>query len=229
MKKRKDYGLNKLVITDYPTQSITATGDKVGTPVVQIKLGKGISLTNKQLFDYLESEFPMTDSVIFTSKEDPMKYGEEIWSFIKYCNSFYKGNGYRKRWWGIVTPGTKYLAKVLYELDNILVDILPPSSNDETPPEFVSWCHEDIYIKDKIEFRIKVTSHAKDITFARTQCPLLGSTRRPITIQQTNKDQYSWKTYGHFVNEFLGTIRYPYIRLLPDMREIIKVKNIDIV
>jgi len=86
--------------------------------------------------------------VLFSSKDDAMTYAEEIWSFIKYCKSSYKDNSYRERWWGLITSGKRYVDKLLYELDDILIDILTPSSGNETPPEFIAWCNEDRNIKN---------------------------------------------------------------------------------
>jgi hypothetical protein len=226
--KHKDFGLNELEIVAYPEQTIVATGNHIGCPMLQIKMGKGIKLTNKQLYDYIGDQFPMIDRCLFTAVDDPMFHADEIWSFVKYCNSFYKGLGYRKRWWGIVTPGTKFKANVLYELDDILIDVFPPSSGKETPPEFISWCYEDPDIKDKVQFRMVLASSAPDITFARTQIPHLGTFRTNITLQPVywNKNgTIGWKSYAHFVREFLGLIRYPYVRLLPDLVRILGMKK----
>jgi hypothetical protein len=250
--KKKDYGLNELEIVAYPDPSIISTGRHVGSPVLPIKMGKGIKLTNKQLWDYITDQHPHIDMCLFTSDEDPMIYSKEIWSFVKYCNSFYRGKSYRERWWGIVTPGTVFDSKVLWEIDDILIDVLPPSSGSETPPEFISWCYEDNNIKDKVQFRISLASNAPDITFARTQIPLLGTFRSCITLQPIywNKKQLNtefekantlqntsvfeydvtqpigWKSYAHFVSEFLGLIRYPYVRILPDLVRILGIKKI---
>lgn len=249
--KRKDYGENYLTITDYPKSTLIATGKHVGCPVLHIKMGGKIKLSNKQLMDYIFTEFPAIDMVLFSSEEDVTMYAEEIWSFIKYCKSFYRESSYRKRWWGIVTSGKRYVEKLLYEVDDVLIDILTPSSKKETPPEFISWCNEDPNIKDKVQFRIVVSADAKEITFARKEVPKLGTLRCPITLQPLywNKGERKkefemaqtvqntsvfekgitqptgWKSYSQFVDEFIDTVRYPYIRILPDLVRILNIKN----
>jgi hypothetical protein len=248
---KRDYGLNEIEIVEYPEPSVISTGQYVGSPVLPIKIGKGIKLTNKQLLDYLEDQFPYIDSCLFTSDTDVMEKAMSIWSFIKYAKSF-KKRKYRERWWGLVTPGSKFDSKLLWEVDDILIDMLPPSSERETPPEFISWCYEDPNIRDKVQFRMSLASNAPDITFARTQIPLLGTFRSCITIQPIywNKEELKknyklandlqntsvfeydvtqpigWKSYAHFVSEFLGFIRYPYVRILPDLVRILGIKKI---
>ncbi len=250
--KYKDFGLNQLEIVSYPEPTLISTGIHIGSPVIPIKMGKGIKLTNKQLLDYIEDQCPLVDRCLFVSDTDPMRYSEKIWSFVKYCKSFNRRKAYRERWWGIVTPGSKFSSKVLYELDDILIDVLPPSSGDETPSEFISWCYEDINIRDKVQFRIALASNAPDISFTRNQIPVLGTFRSSITLQplywdkKEVKEQYElantmqnssvfehgltqptgWKSYAHFVREFLGLVRYPYVRILPDLVRILNIKKI---
>ena len=34
-----------------------------------------------------------------------------------------------------------------------------------------------------------------------------------------------WKSYSHFVDEFIDTVRYPYIRILPDLVKVLNIKK----
>ena len=249
--KRKNYSDFKLSIERYPEPTLMTTGSKVGCPILQIKMGDKIKLTNKQLFDYIETEYSLIDMVVFTDDDDPTDYADEIWSFIKYSKSIHKNTAYRDRWWGMVTHGKRYVEKLLYELDDILIDVLTPSSGSETPPEFISWCNEDPNIKNKVQFRITIGANAQDISFARMEVPKLGTLRCPITLQplywnkkEINKEMEiaqtlqntssfeknytqptGWKSYSHFVDEFIDTVRYPYIRILPDLVKVLNIKK----
>jgi len=247
---RKDYSKNYLNITEYPTLTLATTGRFVGCPVLHIKVGDGIKLSNKQLADYISTEFVGINKVLFSSKEDVTTYSDEVWSFIKYCKSFNVIYS-RSTWWGIVTSGKRWIPRLLYELDDILIDILTPSTGRETPPEFISWCYEDENIKDKVQFRIIIGADAKDISFARYEVPKLGTLHCPITLQplywnkEEIKENYEiadtvqntknfeegltkptgWKSYIQFVETFIDTVRYPHIRILPDLVKILEMKK----
>ena len=216
--KLKDYGENKLTIKRYPEVSVFPCGDYVGMPCIEIETGTELELTNKKLHDYLNTEFPLTPHVHLVSDlKDPTLFADELWSFIKY----YKRNSDKKRVWHITTTGERYRVKFLYELDDILINIQTPSFG-ETPPEFISWCCEDRFITDKVQFFFKVFPKAEDITYARTELVNLESLFNKNTTIQPIGD---WRSYLEFTIEFMATMRYPNVRLLPNMQTVLGVER----
>ena len=214
----KDYGQNKLTIKEYPELSIFPSGDHVGIPCIEIKMGTEIELTNEKLCDYLNAD-PLIPHVSFIGDtKDPTLFSEELWSFIKY----YKKNSEKKRIWHLTTTGERYIPKFLYELDDILIHIQTPSWG-ETPPEFIEWCCEDRFITSKVQFMFKVFPKAEDISYVRTETGTLQKLfNKNITIQPVG----DWKSYSEFAYEFISTTRYPNIRLMPNMQTVLGVEKI---
>ena len=201
----------------------------------------GIRLTNKQLTDYLDTECANTPRLWITGGE-PTEHSYEAMSFIKY----YKKYGKYARIFHMITAGKKFDVRLLYELDYITIDIKPPSSKAETPNEFISWCMEDQQLKEKVEFKMVVDRTSDDITFARNMIYQLAQFHRDITIQplywsesearnmgeigQTVKNlkgyeaQFaqpsSWKSYAEFAEEFMDTVKYENVRILPQLHKI---------
>jgi len=209
MRKRIDYGANKLTINDYPYCKTIRSGKFTGTPIVEFKCGDKIEMTNKELSDYIDAEFPLITNVHFT---DPTMWSRELWSFMKYHNK----NSQKKRTWFITTAGHKYDVKFLYQCDHIMIEVKVPSSMMETPPEFISWCAEDRYITDKIEYKFVVPANAKDITFTRSELVKIGTYDKPITIERGA----GWKSFREFEDQFLNTVRYPYLHIQPNIDEL---------
>lgn len=203
-----DYGKNKLTIGDEPAVSVITEGAYLGSPCIRIPMGVNKEYTNRLLADKLDRMFPLTPRVLFTY-EDPTVFSEELFSFIKY----HKKTSEKPMQWFINTTGLKFIPKFLYELDNILIDVRCPSSGLTTPPEFISWCVEDPFLKDKIEFRFCPTPNTSDINYTASEIMKLSTFKRPITVQP-NK---GWESYVRFVAMFCNTIRSPYVRILPDL------------
>ncbi len=216
VRNKIDYGKNKLTIREYPEVRVFPNGDYVGMPCIEIEMGTEIELTNEKLRDYINVEFPLTPHVSFVSDvKDPTLFSNELWSFIKYYNK----NSNKRPMWHLTTTGERYIAKFLYELDDILIDIQTPSYG-ETPPEFISWCCEDKFITSKVQFLFKVFPKAVDITYARTELVNLESLFNKNTTIQLVGD---WRSYREFMVEFMATMRYPNVRLLPNMQTVLGV------
>ena len=217
-RRLRDYGQNKLTIKKYPEVKIFPSGDYVGMPCIEIEAGTEMELTNQQLRDYLNTEFPLTPHVHFVGVlKDPTLFSDELWSFIKYYNR----NSDKKVMWHLTTTGERYVVKFLYELHDILINIQTPSFG-ETKPEFISWCCEDKFITSNVQFLFKVFPKVEDITFARTELVNLESLfNKNTTIQPIGK----WESYYEFVYEFMATMRYPNVRLLPNMQKVLGVEN----
>ena len=215
MRKRKDYGLSKLTIGQYPELGLIPDGIYAGSPCIIIKCGDEVEITNEKLRDVINSEFPLTHHILFTD-EDPMLFANELWSFVKY----YKKTSDKDRKFHIFTSGHKYIVKFLYEIDNIIIDVKTPSSTMETPSEFISWSAEDPYLKKKVEYVFIVNCDKEDINFTRYEGVKIGTYRRPITIRQGT----GWKSYEHFCDEFIPTSRYPYVRIITDFNNLCVVK-----
>ena len=150
----------------------------------------------------------------------------------------------------MITSGAKFNVKLLYELDYITIDIKPPSSHAETPTEFISWCMEDQQLREKVEFKMVVDNTSDDINFARMQIQQLRHFKRDITIQplywseaearadkrevekmgggpdaqywhaQSFMNPKTWKSYAEFAEEFMDTISYENLRVLPQLHKI---------
>ena len=212
MKRKKiDYGINRLTIGCYPEIGIIEDGIYAGTPAIIIRCGDEVETTNAKLLHILNSEFPLTYHILFTD-EDPTLFSNELWSFVKY----YKKNSDKDRFFHIFTSGHKYVPKFLYEVDSIIIDVKTPSSKMETPTEFISWCLEDRYLKNKTECVFIVLANPDDINFARYEGTKIGTYRRPITVRQGE----GWESYIQFCDEFVPTSRYPYLRVLPDFKRL---------
>jgi len=212
-RKLKDYGLNEITIGEQPKLCVFPTGNFAGTPCIEIGCGNGIKMTNKELRDHLNTEFPLISRVHLTV-EDPTLFSEELWSFIKYDH---KTND-KQRLYHITTTGHKYIPKFLYELDDILIDILPPSKLSETPPEFISWCNENQNLKNRLQFVFEVDCNPEDISFARYELVKLGTWKHNITILMGK----GWKSYADFADQFVGTIMYPGLKVLPNIQTLLQ-------
>jgi len=216
--------------------------DAMGTwPEKRGDLKLGIAMTNKEVCDYIDQHFPATVRVWITGGE-PTEHGYEAYSLVKYI----KKNSITRRIFHLITAGKKYDEKMLYEFDKITIDIKPPSSGATTPEEFISWSMENPVLKGKVDFKMVVAPTAEDITFARNNIHRLQQFGRDITVQplywseaeaRTNKDLYSkenklkmfeerfatpkgWDSYAQFAEEFLGTVKYPNVRVLPQLHKI---------
>ena len=260
----KDYGENEVYLFEKPYTTINGEGQHIGKPAVFIrfqgctvgckwcdamgtwpksrgKMRYGICMTNKELTEYLDEHCEHTPRLWITGGE-PTEHAEEIWSFIKY----YKKYGNRERIWHMITAGKEFDVKLMYELDYITIDIKPPSSGADTPPEFISWCMEDQQLKEKVEFKMVVSATAEDITFARYTIDTLRQFHRDITLQplywsesEARKEQdigqtvknlklyeqefskpSNWKSYGEFAEEFMDTVSYDHVRVLPQLHKI---------
>jgi len=211
-RKKVDYGIRKFTIGAQPKLSVFPTGDYVGTPCIEIQPGTEIDMTNKELCDHLNAEFPLITRVHLT--DDSTAFSNEFWSFIKYDHK----NSEKKRLYHITTTCNKYIPKYLYELHNILIDVMPPSMKTETPPEFISWCCEDSYLRKKVQFVFHVDCNPEDISFARYELVKLGTWDHTITIMMGK----GWKSYADFADQFVGTIKYPGLKVLPNIEEILQ-------
>ena len=208
---RKDYGKNKLTIGEYPSLGIITEGSFTGTPCINLHCGNKLEYTNKQLLDIINEEFPQTRHFLLCGKE-PTLFSNDMWSFIKY----YKNKTDRSRKFHMITKGEKYIPKFLYELDNIIINIQSPSTGMETPPEFISWCNEDKYLKNKTECFFIVNANLDDINFARYEGTKIGTYSNPITIRQGS----GWDSHNEFIENFIISNRYPNVRLMPNYEEI---------
>ena len=136
--------------------------------------------------------------------------------------------------------------KLLYELDFVTIDLKPPSSGAETPNEFVSWCMEDQQLREKIEFKMVVSATAEDVTFARNMIDTLQQFHKDITLQplywseseakkeadigqtiqnlrlyeEAFSQPSTWKSYAEFASEFMDTVHYENVRILPQLHKI---------
>lgn len=253
---KKDYGLNELKIGSLYT-SVIPTGQYVGCSCLVIPVASTSKInttpveifSNKELTDLIDYDFMHCTHILFESRDDITRHSEMVWSFVKY----YHKKGQKDCVFHIITDGTKWEPKFLYELDNIIINIKAPSTKDETPTEFIAWCVEDPYLVDRVEFRIIVAKIAQDITFARTEIPKLATFRRPITIQpvywneaeikenmeiaQIHKNDTvyqkevilptGWRSYNQFAQEFAGMLRYPQARILPDLQRLYQISKFD--
>ncbi len=208
-RKKIDYGLNEITIGEQPKLTVFPTGDFAGTPCIEIKPGTEIKLTNKELSDHLNTEFPLISRVHLT--DDPTLFSDEFWSFIKYDHKYSE----KQRLYHITTTGHKYIPKFLYELHNILIEI---SNLVETPPEFISWCNEDDHIKNKVQFNFETNCVDVDITFVRYELVKLGTWKHSITILMGK----GWKSYADFADQFVGTIKYPGLKVLPNIQKLLQ-------
>jgi len=208
VRKKKDYGLNKLTIGAQPKLTVFPTGNYTGSPCIEIKTGTEIKMTNKELSDHLNSEFPLISRIHFT--DDPTLFSNELWSFIKFDRKYSEKN----RIFHITTTGHKYIPKFLYEVNDILIEV---NNLVETPPEFISWCCEDNYLKNKIQFNFQVDNDAEDITFVRYELVKLGTWRHTITILMGK----GWKSYADFADQFVGTIKYPKLKVMLNIQELL--------
>jgi len=208
-RRKVDYGIRELTIGAQLKLSVFPTGDFAGTPCIEIKPGTEIKLTNKELSDHLNSEFPLISRVHLT--DDTTLFSNEMWSFIKYDHK----NSEKKRLYHISTTGHKYIPKFLYELHNILIML---NNSIETPPEFISWCNEDRNLRNKVEFVFEVNNNPDDITFVRYELVKLGTWKHTITILMGN----GWKSYADFADQFVGTIKYPGLKVLPNIQTILQ-------
>jgi len=264
MKNAKDYGLNELYLFEYPYTTINGEGRHIGKPAVFVrfqgctvgcvwcdamgtwptKKGQkyaGIKITNKDLTSYIDTECPRTPRIWITGGE-PTEHSYECWSFIKYMKKY----GEKERIFHMITAGKKFDVKLLYELDQITIDIKPPSSKADTPNEFISWCMEDRQLREKVEFKMVVAATAEDITFARNTIFRLQHFHRDITIQplywseaEVRKEEnigqqvkdlsgyldnftkpIGWESYAQFAEEFMDSERYENVRVLPQLHKI---------
>lgn len=249
MRKRFNYGEKKLTIGDYPRPNIVPNGTHAGTPCLELLTGKDIELTNTSLRDYIEKEYPLTKRVFIQGDEDPTLFSEELWSYIKYHND----TSERQRIFHILTSGRKYIPKFLYQLDHITIEVKVPSTGEETPPEFICWCAEDKDLIHKIEFQFTVPFNITDINYVIGEIPKLGTFKRPITIipgywsKSETKRQFEicdkndtlqafeeqqaqpegWRSYLHFAESFMDTLRYPKVRLQADLQRVFGLKRFD--
>lgn len=253
----KDYGQNELYLFEWPYATINGEGTHIGKPCVFIRfqgctvgckwcdamgtwpekkgdMKIGIHTTNKELCDYLDDKFPLTQRMWITGGE-PTEHSYEAMSLIKYLRK----HSQHERIYHMITAGKRFDNKLLYELDYITIDIKPPSSGATTPDEFISWCMEDRTIREKVEFKMVVSRDENDINFARMQIQQLAQFKRDITIQPLYwseaearqneklpmfKEQFSqpknWKSYAEFAEEFMDTVRYENVRVLPQLHKI---------
>lgn len=212
---KKDYGKNTLTIGKYPVLDIIREGRFAGTPCIKLTSGNLITITNEKLMSVINHEFPLTHTILICGEDDPTLFSNELWSFIKY----YRKNSDKERKFHLITDGYKYIPKFLYELDNISVNVKTPSTHQETPPEFISWSHEDEYLKKKTECFFIVDYNVEDVNFARFETTKIGTYRNPISIRQGN----GWNSFEEFAGIFVPTLKYPYIRILPNMEKLIEV------
>src|SRR3972149_8657026 len=175
---KRDYGVNKLTIEDYPVQNIIPFGTHIGTPCLELTTGNKINLTNEALRDYINADFPLTSRVLIRGDEDPTIRSEELYSYIKY----HEDTSDKQRIWQMITNGNRYIPRLLYQVDHVVINVQTPSSGKETATEFISWCAEDKNIKDKIEFIFHTSCNAEDISYVRYEIPKLATYKRPITI-----------------------------------------------
>src|SRR3990172_8602398 len=246
MHTKIDYGINRLVIGDYPKPNIIPYGTHIGTPCLEFITGELINTTNQDLREVVNSEYPLTNRILIRGDKDPT-ICDGLWSYIKYHND----TSEKRRIWQIITNGDKYDVKFLYNIDHIIINVQVPSTGKETPPEFISWCGEDKILQTKIEFVFSVTCSAEDINYARYEIPKLSTYKRPITIIPSywNKEEtqrqfkiceknnclqvfeeqqaqpYGWKSYLQFAEAFVDTLRYPKVRLHPDLQRIFGLKS----
>jgi len=257
IQKRKTYDDNVMYLFEWPYNTINGEGQHIGKPCIFVRfqgctvgcvwcdaMGTwpekrgdekiGISVTNKDLTNYIDAKFPITPRVWITGGE-PTEHSYEAMSFIKYM----KKHSQHKRIYHLITAGKRFDIKFLYELDHITIDIKPPSSQAHTPEEFISWCMENPILKEKVDFKMVVSCDEKDITFARNTIHRLQQFGRDITIQplywseaeaRTNKslplfekkfsNPVNWPSYGEFCEEFMDTVKYENVRVLPQWHKI---------
>lgn len=212
MRKRKDYGLNKVRIGKKPYLSIIKEGINAGTPCINIECGIDLEYTSESLRDLINEEFPLTHNILFMG-EDPTLFSNELWSFVKY----YKKTSEKTRKFSAITDGHKYIQKFLYELDYITINVHTPSTKIETPPEFISWIYEDKYLTNKTETFFIVDKNIEDINYVRYEMPKIGTYREHITLRQGQ----GWESYSDFCSIFISTTRYPYLKLIPNLEDLL--------
>ncbi len=257
--KRKTYDDNVVFLFEKPYVSVEGEGTHIGKPVIFVRfqgchvgckwcdsMGTwpekkgdekiGIAMTNKELCEYLDENFPLTKRIMITGGE-PTEHSYEAMSLIKYL----KKHSPYKRIFHLITSGAVFDVKLLYELDFITIDVKPPSSGAHTPEEFISWCMEDQQLRQKVDFKMVVAKTAEDITFARTTIARLQQFKKDITIQpvywsesevRQNKAKlpmYEYKTqfqnpiawdYGEFAEEFMDSLGYENVRILLQLHKV---------
>lgn len=203
----------------------------------------GIHHTNESLAEYLTKHYKTTPRLWITGGE-PMEHKEEIQSFINYCTKYMS----EFRLWHLITSGSIYDAKTLELFDHITVDIKPPSANakkNAATNSFIELAMENMRLQDRIEFKMVVSNHADDITFALNQIDKLSKYGRDITIQplywseaevrmeeskaQALKSMYTfkqsfqepknWASYSDFAEFFMDN-SYENLRILPQLHKI---------
>ncbi len=201
----------------------------------------GICMTAEEITEYLDKNFPRIKRLWITGGE-PTEHAQEAFDLIRY----YKAKGQFKRIFHMITSGKIYHHRLMRELDQITIDVKPPSSHALTPNDFISFCMEDQEVRKKIEFKMVVSCDAEDITFARNTIDRLKHFKRDITIQplywseaearkqedigqtiqnlKVYQEQFAqpsnWKSYGEFAEEFMDTVDYENVRVLPQLHKI---------